>query len=330
MMRALLLLTCWLALVPWAAAHEVRPAYLQLRETSADTFEVLWKVPGRGDQLRLALDIDWPDSVILLGETRRSAINQAFIDRSRIHAEGGLSGKTIAVRGLNATMTDVLVRIEKLDGNTQVARLTPSATALLVEAAPSHLALAKTYGLLGVEHILLGFDHLIFVLALLLIIGRRGMLLLKTISAFTVAHSITLSLATLGVVNMPVAPIEALIALSIVFVAAEILQVQAGKPSIAGQKPWLVAFLFGLLHGFGFASALNETGLPTEAIPLALLMFNLGVELGQLLFVALVWGLLVLLARLPAQPPAWSRKVPPYAIGSLAMFWVIQRLSGLI
>jgi len=216
--------------------------------------------------------------------------------------------------------TDVLVRIERLDGTTQVARLTPSSPSFVAEAAPGWNEVAATYLILGVEHILLGIDHLLFVLALLLIVSRRWGVLLKTINAFTVAHSITLAMAALDVVHVPAAPIEAIIVLSIVFVASEIVHTRAGRPGLTARAPWVVAFTFGLLHGFGFASALSEVGLPENSIPAALLMFNVGVEIGQLLFVAAAIALIAALGRVRVSWPKWAEFIPPYAIGGCAAF----------
>ncbi|MDX1374166.1 MAG: HupE/UreJ family protein, partial [Burkholderiales bacterium] len=226
-----------------------------------------------------------------------------------------------------STMTDTLARIEFADGTTWLQRLTPQAPAALIPARPSAWSVAGTYLGLGVEHILLGIDHLLFVLALLLL-TRGTWRLVKTVTAFTVAHSITLALAALGVVHVPQAPVEAVIALSIVFVAAEILRARAGREGIAARAPWIVAFAFGLLHGFGFAGALAQTGLPEGHIPLALLFFNLGVEAGQLLFIAAVLSAIALIRNVRFTLPRWSASVTPYAIGSLAMFWVIQRVAA--
>jgi hydrogenase/urease accessory protein HupE len=193
------------------------------------------------------------------------------------------------------------------------------------------MQVAATYLILGVEHILLGIDHLLFVLALLILVkGTRR--LLATVTAFTVAHSLTLAGATLGFVHMPGPPVEAAIALSIVFVAAEIMHSRQGKAGLTERFPWVVAFSFGLLHGFGFASALSDVGLPQAAIPIALLFFNVGVELGQLLFIASVFVVIALARRVMRRSrvwqPAWAWRIPPYAIGSVAMFWVIQRIAA--
>jgi len=222
----------------------------------------------------------------------------------------------------------VLVRIERLDGTTQVGRVTPDAPDFVVTAAASSAEVALTYLKLGVEHILLGIDHLLFVLALLILVQGTHKLIV-TITAFTVAHSITLAGASLGFLSVPGAPVEACIALSIVFVAAEIVHGRNGQPGLTARRPWIVAFAFGLLHGFGFASALHEVGLPQTDIPLALLFFNVGVEVGQLIFIAAVLAVIALARRIPVSLPAWVWRVPPYAIGAVASFWLIERLVAL-
>jgi hydrogenase/urease accessory protein HupE len=224
-------------------------------------------------------------------------------------------------------MTDALVRVEFADGGAWVERLTPDAPEATIPAAPSSWATPVTYLDLGVEHILLGFDHLLFVLALL-IITQGTWQLVKTVTAFTVAHSITLALATLGFVHVPVPPVEAVIALSIAFVATEIIHVRQGQRNLAARAPWLIAFVFGLLHGFGFAGALSEVGLPAGQIPVALLFFNLGVEIGQLIFVGAVLAMVAAIRVLRLSLPTWLKLVPPYAIGTIAMFWVIERVAA--
>jgi hydrogenase/urease accessory protein HupE len=237
-----------------------------------------------------------------------------------------LRGQTLRIDGLEGTMTDALVRIEFADGTAWTQRLTPVRPAATIPVRDPALAVAGLYLKLGAEHILLGVDHLLFVLALL-VIARERWRLLATVTAFTVAHSITLALATLGFVHVPQQPVEAVIALSIAFVALEIVRTRQGRPGVALRAPWLVAFAFGLLHGLGFAGALSEIGLPPGHIPLALLFFNLGVELGQLLFIAAVLGIAWLMRRAPPRLPRWAGLVPPYLIGSVAMFWVIQRVA---
>jgi hydrogenase/urease accessory protein HupE len=307
-----------------AVAHEVRPAYLELRQTGPETYDALWKVPGRGEDLRLGLYVELPSVCTNLTRPRGSMANNAFTERWTVKCAGGLTGGRIHVAGLNATNTDVLVRLARLDGATQVTRLTPSAPSLVVEAAVGVVQVVRTYVVLGVEHILTGIDHLLFVLALL-IITRGGWKLLKTVSAFTLSHSITLSAATLGLVHVPQRPVEAVIALSIVFVAVEIVRVRRGLESITKRAPWLVALTFGLMHGLGFAGGLSEAGLPQGHIPTALLFFSVGVESGHFLFIGAVLSLIGLVRRIHISFPQWTELVPPYGIGSVATFWFIQR-----
>lgn len=321
-----MILAALLAAASPAAAHEVRPAYLELTQTDAETFDLLWKAPARGD-MRLGLYVRLPESCEIVAEPRGMFVENTYIERSTVRHPGALVGETIVIDGLSSTLTDVLVRIQRLDGATQVTRLMPESPSLVVEASPSGWQVSRTYFALGVEHILLGIDHLLFVLALLLLV-KGWKRVIGTITAFTVAHSVTLTLATLGFVHVPGAPVEAIIALSIVFVASEIIHARQGRLGVAERWPWTVAFVFGLLHGLGFAGALSEVGLPAQAIPLALLFFNVGVEAGQLLFIAGVaaaWAV-VRLARV--RVPRVAEVVPPYAIGSVAMFWVIERVAG--
>jgi hydrogenase/urease accessory protein HupE len=327
--RAPLLFVLLALFAPGVFAHEVRPAYLELRQTGTETYDALWKVPGQGENLRLGLYVELPAGCTNVTEPHASMANNAFTERWTVKCDGGLTGSTIHIAGLSATMTDVLVRLERLDGTTQVTRLTPSAPSFVVEAAPRALEVARTYLMLGVEHILFGVDHLLFVLALLILVqGTRR--LIATVTAFTLAHSLTLAGATLGFVHVPGPPVEAAIALSIVFVAAEIVHNRQGKTGLTERFPWIVAFTFGLLHGLGFASALSEVGLPQSAIPVALLFFNVGVEMGQLLFIASVFAIIALARqatrRIAVPQPAWAWRVPPYAIGSVAAFWTIQRV----
>jgi len=323
-MRQILFVLLLLMSVP-ACAHEVRPAYLEMHEDAANTFRVLWKTPMRGE-LRLSLTPAFSGQTQTLTPIATRQTGSAAVQTWRFKAIEPLRGQTLRIAGLEATMTDVLVRMEFVDGTGWSKRLTPAHPAAEIPAQQSGWSVAGEYLKLGVDHILLGIDHLLFVLALLLI-THGGWKLVKTVTAFTVAHSITLALAALGLVHVPQAPVEAVIALSIVFVAAEILRAQ-GHPGIAVRAPWVVAFVFGLLHGFGFAGTLTEIGLPQGQIPLALLFFNVGVEFGQLLFIAAVLSLILLIRRIRFNFPGWAVRVPPYAIGSLAMFWVIQRVAA--
>lgn len=323
--RVLVLLTTLLS--PLASfAHEVRPAYLELREVQDREFAVLWKTPMRGD-LRLALAPEFAGRTEALTPMATHASGGAAVQTWRMKMGEPLRGQSLRILGLDTTLTDALARIEFADGTTWLHRFTPQAPAAMIPEKQSGWSVAGEYLTLGVEHILLGPDHLLFVLALL-IITRGTWRLVKTVTAFTVAHSITLALATLGFVHVPQAPVEAIIALSIVFVAAEILRAREGHEGITARAPWIVAFTFGLLHGFGFAGALAEVGLPEGHIPLALLFFNVGVEVGQLLFIAAVLSAIATIGRIRLRFPRWAGMLPPYAIGSVAMFWVIQRVAA--
>ena len=324
-----------LATIGIVQAHEVRPGYLQIRQVDASTYDLLWKVPAKGDR-RLGLYVRLP-GYCRNSEATSSFAGGAYIERWRAACDGGLEDGTIAIDGLAATRTDVLARVEYSKGRTQTVRLTPSQPEFKVMGTAGPAAVVRTYFKLGVEHILLGFDHLLFVLALLFLVeGWRR--LVATITAFTMAHSLTLAAATFGWVQVPQAPVEAVIALSIMFVAVEILHRQKGKTGIATRKPWIVAFIFGLLHGLGFAGALREVGLPDDAIPLALAFFNVGVEAGQLLFVATVFLLFQLFGQLmnrhgaiaerPSLPGAAVSRPASYVIGTLAAFWLIERTYG--
>ena len=331
----------WLSLIAaacWASsvhAHEVRPAYLEIRETSPDTFDIIWKVPARGEY-RLSLHVRLPGECSG-APLHGTFVGDAFIEQWQARCPGGLVGRTIAIDGLSATRTDVLARLERVDGTTQTVRLTPEQTSFHVTAAPTALEVSRTYFVLGVEHILLGIDHLLFVLGLLFLVGNWKQLV-GTVTAFTLAHSITLAAATLGWLYAAQAPIEATIALSVMFVAAEILRRARGRGGLAARAPWLVAFVFGLLHGFGFSGALREVGLPEQDIPLALLFFNVGVEAGQLAFIAVAVLALSVLTRLLRRPGHVERgpwrseamiRIPvAYVIGSVAAFWTVQRVAG--
>jgi hypothetical protein len=324
-----------LATIGIVQAHEVRPGYLQIRQVDASTYDLLWKIPAKGDR-RLGLYVRLP-GYCRNSEATSSFAGGAYIERWRAVCDGGLEDGTIAIDGLAATRTDVLARVEYSSGRTQTVRLTPSQPEFKLMGTAGPAAVVRTYFKLGVEHILLGFDHLLFVLALLFLVeGWRR--LVATITAFTMAHSLTLAAATFGWVQVPQAPVEAVIALSIMFVAVEILHHQKGKAGIATRKPWIVAFIFGLLHGLGFAGALREVGLPDDAIPLALAFFNVGVEAGQLLFVATVFLLFQLFGQLmnrhgaiaehPSLPGAAVSRPASYVIGTLAAFWLIERTYG--
>ena len=326
---AFALLACCFASVTHADVF--RPAYLELREagrdgSGADLYDVLWKRPTLGEA-RLAIQIRFPPGTTQVSQPQGVFNGSAYIERWQISRSGGLTGQTLSIEGIAGGVTDVIVRIEREDGTSQVERLLPHSPQFTVKAATGTAQVAWSYLVLGVEHILGGVDHLLFVLALLLIV-RGGKRILLTITAFTVAHSITLVSATLGWMLVPGPPVEAMIELSIVFVAAEIVHGWRGRPGLTARAPWIVAFSFGLLHGFGFAGALAEVGLPQNAVPLALLTFNVGVEVGQLLFVVLAMCVRAVLVRVPVPKQAWISYATPYAIGCVAMFWVIERVAA--
>jgi hydrogenase/urease accessory protein HupE len=311
-----------------ACADVFRPAYLELRETGAGRYDVLWKVPAQGGDMRLAATVRFPKDTVALANPSSVFSGGSHSQRWQIRREGGLVGQTIHVDGIAGGATDVIVRVERQDGTSQTERLLPERPTFVVAAPAGTGEVAWSYLRLGVEHILGGIDHLLFVLALLLIVHGK-LRIFATVTAFTLAHSMTLVAATLGVVHVPGPPVEAIIALSIVFVASEVVHGLQGRPGLTARAPWLVAFTFGLLHGFGFAGALAEVGLPQRAIPVALLMFNVGVELGQLAFVGVVLAAGMALTRLRVSWPRWAYYVPAYAIGSVAMVWTIERVVAL-
>ena len=311
-----------------AAAHEVRPGYLELREISPGVFSVLWKKPARGD-LILKIDPVFPTGCAIVGIGSEEIRGGAYVARATLQCEDGLSGKTIEIAGLRATLTDVLVRLHYLNGLQETHLVQPTNPSLLVGGPSGVIRRIVAYARLGIEHIALGVDHLLFVLGLVLIVSST-MMLLKTITAFTVAHSITLGIATLGLARVPALPVEAIIALSILFLGPEIVRVWRGESSFTIRHPWIVAFAFGLLHGFGFARGLISMGLPQDEIPLALLFFNVGVELGQLAFVFLILGLARSFRTFGIKWPRWAQLVPGYAVGTLGALWFIERTATLL
>jgi hydrogenase/urease accessory protein HupE len=305
-------------------AHEARPGFLELRETGKETYSFLWKKPTGGEvEIQIAPVI--PKDCRLATSDRQQLSPGAFIVRGTLTCAGGLAGKTIAIAGLEATITDVLVRLHHADGRLESHLLRPTNPSVVLGGITTATERALTYVQLGIQHIQLGVDHLLFVLGLMLIVSDRWTLL-KTITSFTVAHSITLAIATLGYASAPLPPLSAAIALSILFLGPEIVRVWRGETSLTIRHPWVVAFAFGLLHGFGFASGLTAMGLPKAEIPLALLLFNVGVEIAQIAFVVLILLLELAFRKLEIRWPAWVRALPGYAVGSLGAYWTIQRM----
>lgn len=304
-------------------AHEIRPAYLQIIQISEHSYEVYWKVPSMGDAVPRIQPV-FPQVFSVEVTKQPNQIPGSVIYYFQISSEESLQGKEIFIKGLNKTLIDVLVTVSYLNGEKATMLLQPDFDSSIIPGKTTALDVIKTYTVLGIEHILLGIDHLLFVLALILITKGKWKIL-KTITAFTLAHSITLSLAALGYVKFPGPPVEAVIALSIVFLAMEILKNLNGEATLTSRKPWIVAFTFGLLHGFGFAGALSEIGLPQQEIPLALAFFNIGVEVGQIMFVVVALFVLSII-NLNKKWPVYLKKVPAYAIGSIAAFWMTQRI----
>ena len=312
-----------------AAAHEARPAYLELKETAAGQFSLLWRTPVLAG-MRLPVALKVPDDVRNLKEPVVQELADSLVERRWIDAgPDGLAGRRIEFPGLQLTITDALVRVEMLDGRTWTTIVRPTQPWMAIAASQSGGEMAGTYVAQGIRHILFGADHLLFVLGLLLIVADRWMLL-KTVTAFTAAHSITLAVATLGYAEVPTVPLNAAIALSILFLGPEIVRVWRGETSFTIRHPWVVAFAFGLLHGFGFASALGGAGLPRRELPLALVSFNVGVEFGQLGFIALVLALERAFVLLEIRWPRWVQALPGYAVGTLGAFWTMQRVALLL
>ena len=324
---ALLLAAAVLVTLP-AAAHRLSPAYFGFTETARDSFDVQWKVSISGG-LAAVLEPQVPAGCSLTDNVRTYVIDDVRTQHGAVTCPGGLGSKQFTVSGLVDTQTDVLLRVDYLDGSASNQRLTRDGPSVTIPLRPSAFDVVRTYTVLGIEHILLGVDHLLFVLALLLLV-RGVRRLVATVTAFTVAHSITLGAATLGFVHVPPAPVEAVIALSILFLASELARRRVGgNADLTERFPWVVAFSFGLLHGFGFAGALSEVGVPAQAVPLALLFFNVGVELGQLLFIAAVFGFGWLVRSSALRVPQGWQRAAAYVIGSVAAFWVVQRTAAI-
>jgi hydrogenase/urease accessory protein HupE len=314
-----------------AQAHEIRPAYLELKEAAPGRFSVLWRTPVMAS-MRLPVVLKLPDDVRNLKEPVVQELSDSLVERRWIEAgPDGFAGKRIEFPGLQLTITDVLVRFQARDAEYTTTLVHPSQPWFEPPAQPSKWAVAAAYSRLGVEHILSGVDHLLYILSMLLLV-KGWKRIVATMTAFTATHSLTLTAAALGWVHVPQPPVEACIALSILFVASEIVRCRQGRAGLAETWPWVISFSFGLLHGLGFAGALSEVGIPPSAIPVALLFFNLGIEVGQLLFIAGVFAVVILGRRImrhtPVPKPSWAWRVPPYAIGSVAAFWFIQRVTA--
>ena len=308
-----------------ARADELRPGYLELTQQDAQHWRMVWKAPVLGGLATRTRPLVPPQCRQSLPVARLEGA--ALIAESRLTCTTDLAGSEVGLAGMDAAFTDALVRIAPLGRPVQAARLTPGQAAVTVATVPDQWDVARSYFVLGVEHILSGYDHLLFVVALVLLLARVGVVV-RAATAFTVAHSLTLIGTTLGVIGLAQAPVEALIALSIVFLAVEVVKQNPARPRLSERIPWVVAFGFGLIHGFGFAGALREIGLPEGDVPTALLTFNLGVEAGQLVIVSLGLTALALIRRLAPRALRPVKLAASYAIGITASFWFIQRLVG--
>ncbi len=318
-----------LSLLPLASvvgyAHEVRPGYLEITEKQPGQYKVLWKAPSRAG-MRMLIKPVLPEECRDQTVPSIHQLPGSFIERRTVACgPGGLAGKTITIDGLSATITDVLVRLSHANNQTQTVLLKPKTPSFRVVGVQHWIEAFISYINMGIKHILYGVDHLLFILGLLLL-SSGWRLLLKTVTAFTVGHSISLALATFGWVDVPAPPLSAAIALSIVFLAGELARAQRGEISLTIRSPWMVAFAFGLLHGLGFAGALVQLGLPRGDIPMALFCFNVGVEIGQIVFVAVILIVMGSLKKIQFDlPPKW-KPLPVYAMGSVAAFWFVGRL----
>ena len=326
-MRALILLVILLCAAR-VFAHEVRPGYLDITEKKDGNIHILWKVPVLGNRV-LSIMPQFSDKWLDGAQARTSETSSAIIWRWIIKPESSLlKEQTIAISGLDLTMTDVIVKVNFADGTGLIKILKPGLPSFSLSDGSTGIAVLD-YLSLGIEHILLGIDHLLFILGLMLL-SKTTRQLLKTITAFTIGHSISLALASLGILFVPEKPLAVVIALSILFLAVELIRDKRGEITLTTRKPWIVAFGFGIIHGIGFAGGLMKLGLPGSAIPIALLFFNIGVEIGQVLFILLAIVLVASYRKMEYRVPKWGDFIPAYVIGSFAAFWFIGRCLVLL
>ena len=336
-----------------AAAHEVRPAYLELTEVSAGRFDVLWKQPVLADAepglvRRLPLRPAFPAHCREGGRALPELTAAALLERWTIDCGAeGLGDAPIEIAGLPRTLTDVLLRVRFVDGEAVDHLLRPEAPRVAVSPETGGGMAVPAYLRLGVEHLLFGFDHILFVVGLMFLV-RRPLQLVQVVTAFTAAHSITLALSTLGVLTLSQRPVEAVIALSILYLAVELARGAGGaggadrdhrgsgasepgdERSTLARSPWAIAFGFGLLHGFGFAGALADIGLPEQARAMALLLFNVGVEIGQLMIVGLLLALLYGLRVRRVPLPAVAVRAPIVVMGTVSAYWFLERVLSML
>jgi hypothetical protein len=329
---ALILMLAALWPVPGVRAHALDPGFLELQALGGDTWRALWRVPQVGGA-PMQIGLTLPATCTPAEVPDLAFDGRAFVAQWVVTCPGGIDGGRIAIPGLDATQTDVLVRYELVPGQVESRRLTPASPEFDVPAPLGRVGVLTTYGALGVTHILQGVDHLLFVFVLLLLI-RDARTLFGAVTAFTVAHSISLGAATMGWIVVPAPPVEAVVALSIMFLAAELMRPHGSGLRLTERYPWSVAFGFGLLHGLGFARALLDIGLPAGEVPLALFAFNLGVEVGQILFILFVLVTGHFLRRLYPRlvegivtRGAPGARVLGYVAGGVAGVWFVTRIA---
>ena len=310
-----------------AHAHSLSPSLLLVHEREPGVAEITWKNPLLqlpGAQLVPVLPTECKLTVpATLSEDADSVTARWEVDCTPI----ALVGHRIGIEGLGVARTDALLHVDLADGRSIDTVLRASEPFFTVPDRDHPFEVLGRYGRLGFDHIMTGYDHLLFVFGLLLLVGSTRALV-ATITAFTLGHSLTLTLAVLNIARVPPAPVEALIALTIFILAVELARAPAR--TLMRRRPWAMALAFGFLHGLGFAGTLRQVGLPSDAIPLALLSFNVGIELGQLTFVLAIVALSRAARPLLLRFPAWTRVAPVYAMGSLAAFWMIARTLPLI
>ena len=314
-----------------ASADELRPAVIEMTEREAGAWLLEWKLPVAATRAQNAAPIAQPvipEACAMEAEPVQRAAALALLGRAELRCEGALAGSTFRLTELVGN-ADAIARFVPLEGPVQSFRLTADAPTATILAEPHWTGVLIDYFIIGAEHILFGWDHLLFVIALVFLV-RAPWPVIKAATAFTVAHSITLVATTLGYAGLPSRPVEALIALSIVFLAVEVALVlrDPDRTTWTRRYPWVVAFGFGLFHGFGFAGALADIGLPQGEIATALLAFNLGVEAGQLLVIALLVAALAILTRAAPKAETPTLRVATYGIGVIGSFWLIERVIG--
>ncbi|MEW6993449.1 HupE/UreJ family protein [Colwelliaceae bacterium MEBiC 14330] len=322
--KAKIVLWCFVISVS-SLAHEVRPSYLQLIQETQNTYQVMWKVPAKGE-LRLGVYVNFTEEVEQLSEPIEYFSAGYYISIWTIRHQKTLIASKITFEGLTSTLTEVLVRVQRLDGTIQISRVLPDKPFFIVEKSPSVVDVMYSYTGLGIKHIWLGFDHLLFLICLLFI-AKTGKKVVLTVTGFTLAHSLTLSLSALDIIHLAIAPIEVIIALSIMFLASELMKDK--RDTLTWRYPGAISLLFGLLHGFGFAAVLKDIGLPQNELLTGLIFFNLGIEIGQITIIVIVLALVGLLKRSPYKVnPLTFTQLSSYAVGSVASFWLIERTAN--